>query len=257
MKLSCLCATHNRPAFMPWLAWVYRQIDWDGPKELVLVDSTPGLGHVHPLTGLVPEDELVFVPSDDPGITGKYNQALESASGDVIYWLDDDDYHVPDAAMRCLPHLDGNAFVYPWVDLFWIRITDWYQRQLGCFWWSAGLYRREALLAVPRFQGRSMCTEIRWIKRLLKLLPHANPKLGTVGFCLAHHTNVSNNIHRASYRMGRYAEPVVRWTDRLGLTDEHLGELLIEVQRLKDRIDGAKPEFENRREPHGKDSVRG
>lgn len=234
MKLSCLCATHDRQAFMPWLAWVYNQIDWDGPKELVLVDSTPGLGHVHPITGLVPEEELVYVPSDAQGIAPKYNQALESASGDVVFWMDDDDYHLPDAALRCVPYLAGQAFVYPWVNLFWVRLRDSYIRRLDCFWWSAGLYRREAILAVPRFEGKSMCTEIRWAKRIHRALPFAKPELGTVGFCLAHKRNISNHERRANYRH-RYAEDS-GWYKALNLSDEHLDELFNQIRRLKDRI---------------------
>jgi len=257
MKLSCLCATHNRPEFMPWLAWVYKQIDWDGPRELVLVDSTPGLGRVHPVSGLVPEEELVFIPSDAKDITTKYNQALESASGDLVYWLDDDDYHCPNAVQRCLPALERGAAVYPWVNLFWLRMPDLAVRHLDCFWWSAGLYRREALLSCPRFEGRSMCTEIRWIKRVMRSIPVATPGIGTMGFCLAHGRNISNRPDRqriarkwrqepaeaparaAPARVGRQTKDRAAlggWLTRLNLTPEHGQELLFQLERLKERL---------------------
>lgn len=235
MKLSCLCATHDRRAFWPWIAWVYNQLDWDGPKELVLVDSTPGLGHVHPVSGLVPEEELVFVPSDEKGIAPKYQQALESASGEVVYWLDDDDYHVPDAALRCLPHLGDKAFVYPWVELFWLRLRERTVRRLDCYWWSAGLYRREALLAAPGFEGKSMCAEIRWAKRLQRLLPFAKPELGTVGFAISHAANISNHERRPVYRH-RFG-PVPDWSAALGLHPNHLAELFVQLRSLQNRVE--------------------
>lgn len=235
MILSCLCATHNRQAFMPWLAWVYNQIDWDGPKELVLVDSTPGLGHVHPVSGLVPEDELVFVPSGEPGIAPKYQQALENARGDVVFWLDDDDYHVPDAALRCLPYLDeAHPVVYPKVKLFWVRTTDGAVRDIDCLWWGAGLYDRKAILACPGFFGKSMCAEIRWIKRLCRILRFAEPELGYVGFCLSHRNNISNRVGRTAYRF-RYSKND-DWSHRLGLNENHRQELLFQLGKLKERI---------------------
>ena len=219
---------------MPWLAWVYGQIDWDGPKELVLVDSTPGLGHLHPVTGLVPEDELVFIPSDDKGITRKYQQALESASGDVVMWLDDDDYHVPDAALRLVPYLERAPVVYPRVDLFWLRTQDLRTRHISCYWWGAGLYRREKILACPPFEGKSMCTEIRWIKRLARKLKFARPEVGCVGFCLSHARNIANHERRTSYRV-RFQQ-VEEWTRPLGLSLEHEHAMLKQLERLMDRI---------------------
>ena len=99
MKLSCLVVTKNRPAFHPWLAWnITKQTR--PPDEVIIIDSTPMTDEyreqvddlLRSLKGIC----AVHFPAPPAYTTGESrNDALDRATGEIITWIDDDDWHHP------------------------------------------------------------------------------------------------------------------------------------------------------------------
>lgn len=86
--ISCLCVTHDRHEFMPWLEHqLLKQSVADA--ELIIVDSSPA-----------PWDSTnarvtVLHTTAWPGISEKRTHALAMARGEFITWFDDDDWQNP------------------------------------------------------------------------------------------------------------------------------------------------------------------
>ena len=88
--ISCLCVTHERPEFMPWVEHQFRKqsatFRVDG--ELIIIDSSE--------KPWVPQsDDVIVIPSKHRGIAEKRTEALSWSSGDIITWFDDDDWQSP------------------------------------------------------------------------------------------------------------------------------------------------------------------
>lgn len=103
MKISYLCVTHERPQFMPWLLWNFNRQAWPD-KELIIVDSSAEVFARE-------QSDVRVVAAPGANVPAKRNIALAEAAGDVITWLDDDDWRHPDSAAVLEPLLDGAAVV--------------------------------------------------------------------------------------------------------------------------------------------------
>lgn len=95
MKISVLCVTEDRPAFMPWLLWNFKRLDWPD-KELVIVDSSE-----RPFA--CKQKNVRVIPAPGRSVPAKRNIALTEASGDFVTWLDDDDWRHPNFVKELLP----------------------------------------------------------------------------------------------------------------------------------------------------------
>lgn len=93
--ISCLCVTHERPEFMPWLEHQFLKqfcYPWGVPRpspraELLIVDSSA--------VPWVSAIGRVLHARDAPGISAKREIALRGSVGDFITWFDDDDWQHP------------------------------------------------------------------------------------------------------------------------------------------------------------------
>jgi hypothetical protein len=82
--ISCLCVTHERPEFMPWLEHQFLKNHGD---DLLIIDSS-----AVPWVSAV--GRVVHAPSL-PGISEKRTLALSLAQSDFVTWFDDDDWQHP------------------------------------------------------------------------------------------------------------------------------------------------------------------
>ena len=88
--ISCLCVTHERPEFMPWLEHQFwKQVGSCIDKELIIIDSS-----AVPYVGLGADVRVIHRP-DLPGISAKRTLALKITRDEFITWFDDDDWQHP------------------------------------------------------------------------------------------------------------------------------------------------------------------
>ena len=93
MKISVICVTENRQAFIPWLFWNYDRLKWPN-KELVIIDSSETAVNRPKAPKL---ENVIYERAKGLNVPAKRNVGLALASGDYITWLDDDDWRHPDA----------------------------------------------------------------------------------------------------------------------------------------------------------------
>jgi len=104
VSISCLCITEDRPAFMPWLLWNYDRQTWPA-RELVVVDSS-----AEPLAVARDDVRAIHAPHRT-GVARKRNLALAHARGDIVAWMDDDDWQHPERLARLARALgDGKPY---------------------------------------------------------------------------------------------------------------------------------------------------
>ncbi len=91
MLISCLCVTHERPEWMPWLLHQFGKQLGRFETELLIVDSSkdPVLMPGHPGARVLHRPEF-------SGISVKRNIALQAACGNCVAWFDDDDWQHPE-----------------------------------------------------------------------------------------------------------------------------------------------------------------
>lgn len=94
MKLSILVPTMpQRKAFWPWLSWninKQREINWVETEIIYALDPTAGrVLDVQGQNGPV----LRFI--EGHSLADKRNKLLEAATGELVCWFDDDDWHHP------------------------------------------------------------------------------------------------------------------------------------------------------------------
>lgn len=239
-KLSVLAATHNRREFMPWLAYVYNQLRWNGERQLVVADSSPGTrAEDHPIRGLVPDSELVILETDDPSISGKYRQLLDSAPGEIVHWLDDDDFHGPEILNDVYGIMDeGYDAVIPQTPSM-----GYYNLKTGGFryhrynMWTWGLYRTEKVRPFE-FGAKSYGTENLWVRSLKTNLKTDTPTIGrrrggerSHGFCISHNRNIANTMMKACW----YQKDLV---PIIGMDKVQTEELRHQLEALRKRVFG-------------------
>src|SRR5690606_18181691 len=99
--VSCLCVTHERPAFREWLLWNFDKQSWPH-KELIVVDSSATLAW--------PErPDLRVIACDRNSVPLKRNIALDAVSGRYLAWFDDDDWQHPERLERAVEALERSG----------------------------------------------------------------------------------------------------------------------------------------------------
>ena len=88
---SCLCLTYGRPALLEEAIESFIRQDWDGPKELIVLND-------HPKQELVfehPEVRVFNLDARVPTLGEKRNLSVQLAQYDRLLIWDDDDIHLP------------------------------------------------------------------------------------------------------------------------------------------------------------------
>ena len=207
MKLSCLCCTESRPKFMGWLEFVYNQLEWEGEKELVVVDSTPEKKREEVECAIragVPAGELHYHYHPKPGCTiaEKSNIALDKADGELLTWLDDDDWTSPRAVTQAFELMNEDIDVvkarlrFPFINLHMMMV-----RYVPTFMWSLGLYRTEAVRGI-RFVERTkkgpmlIGQDTTWQGHVWQRVPQRRQTIlrqEWLGCALSHDRNIANS----------------------------------------------------------------
>lgn len=108
MKVTAITPTRDRPqAFRLCERWMARQTRW--PDQWLVVDSgevspaqcTLGQTHIHHPAAATGSRDLA----------GKLIRGLHAATGDVIVFIEDDDWYPPNYIERCLQNLSGQAII--------------------------------------------------------------------------------------------------------------------------------------------------
>jgi glycosyltransferase involved in cell wall biosynthesis len=114
ITISCLCVTHDRHEWFPWVMHQFvkqvgggQQGDGGWKAELIIVDSSTSIGSDSPLR----PDNCLYVRSAQPGIAGKRTEALALARGNFVTWFDDDDWQSPTKIDRCWDEIYGHSAV--------------------------------------------------------------------------------------------------------------------------------------------------
>jgi hypothetical protein len=95
LLVSCLCVTHSRPEFMPWVVHQFEKQQAKCFAELVIVQS--GTEQKNLTTG-----RIRHVQRSYGGISAKREEALVITDAPFVTWFDDDDWQAPDKLARGL-----------------------------------------------------------------------------------------------------------------------------------------------------------
>jgi len=80
------------------------------PHEHLVIDGASEDGTVELLEGRE-DPHLIWISEPDSGQTEAVNKGLRRASGDLLAWLNADDFYVPDAVDRAVEHLEADPAV--------------------------------------------------------------------------------------------------------------------------------------------------
>ena len=228
--VSCLCVTEDRAAFLPWLLWGFDRQEWPC-RELVIVDGSSGQVDVAER----PDVRLVTVPSGS-SIARKRNVALQAAAGELVVWVDDDDWQHPRRLAWLVEALrGGRAFAgsqAAWfVDLETSRCTPYRGGPRSVIFNSAG-FRTDAVRAVAFREGVARGSDTHWMRSVeARHVGFEVIDRDDLFFWLSHARNISNPASRRHFphRLDvlRSRVGTVAWGD----TDDQL-------QALQSRLEG-------------------
>lgn len=193
MLVSCLCVTHERPEWMPWLLHQFHKQEGlrDVDTELVVIDSSKV-----PLAADSPSVRVISC--DSAAIATKRNVALSAANGSYIAWFDDDDWSSPRRLARLLkardcedaPQIVGTVWGTRY-DVVTGRSAPYFSLEEPVIFNSA-LYSAE-LARSQRFNARLMTGEdTDWNLRLLQKRPSWSVIGQELHAWMCHGRNVSN-----------------------------------------------------------------
>lgn len=200
MKISVLTVTHNRPEFTPWLRWNYERQIWRD-KELIIVDSSE-----KPAKAITPDVTVIHAPGAN--VPTKRNMALDTATGDAITWLDDDDWRHPRSLIKLVTGFSRETAVsggrWAWfMDLATGRVNRFCDRRgllFGCLLVDTAVAR-----SVRFDESEERGSDLTWMESLLK-----RPFVFTydpLSFFLCHDRNLGNLA--AAHQFNRELDDVV------------------------------------------------
>lgn len=186
--ISCLCVTENRPEFMPWLLWNFRRQKY-ADKELVIVDSSDS-----PYKSRFKNIRVIHAPGLN--IPAKRNLALQSANGELIAWMDDDDWYHPER-LKTLAELitEETPIAGPkvawFVNLFTLKAKSFVQRRGVLF--SGLLARKQEAASVMFPEHVDRGSDLDWLEGLQARYRVAET-WDVPSFFLCHDRNAGNNV---------------------------------------------------------------
>jgi hypothetical protein len=105
-KVSCFCATYGRPHLLEEAIESFLRQDYDGPKELVILNDYPG----HTLHFDHPEITIVNVDQQIVPLGKKFNQTVSLCSGELFLPWEDDDIYLPWRISHSVANLEDGIF---------------------------------------------------------------------------------------------------------------------------------------------------
>ena len=189
LMISCLCVTHERHEFMPWVEHQFTKQSRCSEDELIIIDSStiPWVSNVA---------TVVHMPSA-PGISEKRTAALSHAQGSHITWFDDDDWQSPEKLLRGQDVCDNiaaigarHASMYSVVS----KKCGLYESHYEPIIFNSAVYRRSSV--PPAFSEHHVVGEdTEWHERWLR----SRPTFLTVGeplhAWLCHGKNITNKAN--------------------------------------------------------------
>jgi len=227
VSISCLCITEDRPAFMPWLLWNYDRQTWPA-RELVVVDSS-----AEPLA-VARDDVRVIHAPHRTGVARKRNLALAHARGDIVAWMDDDDWQHPERLARLARALgDGKPYAGAaegwFLELSTLRCRRYWGAGQRILFNGAG-FRIDAARPVRFPEHLRRASDTSWMNALRQRLRTAGKVVdGPLFFWLCHGANLSNPSHKH-----RFTEGIGTLQARLG--DAAWGDTDAELAALQRRL---------------------
>lgn len=209
MRISCLAITENRDEFAEWLAWQYLKQDYPD-TEFILVASINDDRFIQVIKERIPN---AIIRTTDPGtwVPVKRNIAMRLATGDMITWLDDDDWTSSErvsTAVRVVQ--DHQALIPSATGLYYWDLKRRAAKHFKCGAWAYGLYDRNLALETPFDEAQRRATDTKWYAEMKTKL-HRRGDLSYIehpmtGHCLAvsHKKNISNPQWKASRMTHKY-----------------------------------------------------
>jgi len=218
MKVSFLCVTHERAPFMPWLLWNYERQKWPD-KELVIVDSSPT-----PFTTKQKDVRIIHAPG--AYVPAQRNLALAEALGDVVTWLDDDDWRHPDSIRVLEPLLAGGVDIaggrVSWFVNLFTEETQRYIDRRGVLFANV-LIRTEMAREIAFDETVAKGGDVVWMEELLKrpfAFSYEAPSL-----FLCHDRNMGNTAAVHQFNRGLDDPREIIGAKAWGKTEEQLKQL--------------------------------
>lgn len=195
MKVSCLTITRDRKEFIPWLVWNFQKQTHPN-KELVVVDSSE-----ESVKDLLPEDAQYIRATPGTNIPTKRNMAMQASTGELLTWMDDDDWQHPEKCAMLVESLGehtitGSRFAH-FVDLKQLRCQPFVSPIV--LFTSLGI-RRDHALQFPFPEHIHKASDTFWLNQLCrdqgisKQIKLLNRKDVVFWFC--HHQNISNPANK-------------------------------------------------------------
>lgn len=275
MKLDVLCVTERRPHFAAILAHNFVRTVWDhGPKELVVVTSLEDIDTTKRLIALLRDkvdviriidgdhERLVIRegtewhraqtfltidmtlppigPTSTTTLGQKRQRAVDLASGELVTWLDDDDWYAPGRCLELYAAANDQCFskspkgwyvalrrsqapLYNTVNHRW-RVQD----GMACNWTDCLYSRRFVQRRELRFLPLNVSEDFYWVQSLLtRAGEHAIKVTGldAAAVCIKH----AGNVHATRFSDDPKFWPNEGWPPDLA-GDERFRELLEAVR---------------------------
>lgn len=142
MKVSYVCVT-NRPRFSAAVRAQYDAQEWPD-RELVVVDGSEGGVDI---------DADTTISARGVNVGAMRNVGIEAATGDAVFWLDDDDWRHPRIVSVLAGEMEKTgAPMVGMVSTFWIDLSGGMNRRGRRPWpiFAASLYRNSP--PMPKFR---------------------------------------------------------------------------------------------------------
>ncbi len=228
-KVSVICCTEDREAFMPWLLWnLERQLYRD--FELILVDSSTV--EMHGYFDFASFPMTYMQVSRGMTVGEKCNHALSLCDSKYVMWVGDDDWQHPLRVSRTVELLDTGYDVAGFNSAYYLDL--WTER--GRFADQGRLPRhslcgfRTDVVRDVEFDLVPNGSDTRWMCEVLNLGVQARVDLSlpAASLWLVHGRNMS------TFLSDTYPVPLDEMRDKVGLGA--WGQTTFEISSLQERL---------------------
>lgn len=203
LLISCLCVTHDRDEFVPWVVHQFQKQGVAQFAELVIVHSGMDGNDCY-------NDELYqVVPSEHGGISPKRTAALVAARAPFITWFDDDDWQSPrklEMAMDALIENEHSAAGSRHAYMYSVESgrASLYESTYEPIIFNSAVYRKNS---VPQNFDSTKITgeDTEWCERWLKMRPSYVTLGEPTHAWLCHGRNI---VNKANSRFFQEANPI-------------------------------------------------
>jgi hypothetical protein len=197
LVVSCLCVTHDRPEFLPWVVHQFEKQQAKAFAELVIVES--GAGSPSRDGGRIHHTQFHLA-----GISAKRQEALTIARAPFITWFDDDDWQAPDKLARCLGAMqEGNSAAgarHAYMYSIHSGQATTYESTYEPIIFNSAVYRKDSVppnFDVTKITGEDTDWHERWLKTRPSYVTLAEPTHAW----LCHGRNIVNKANSRFFDM--------------------------------------------------------